>query len=604
MTSEQPGSTSRRASVPSAPGHASTAPISRRDLLRTTGSALLVSAVGSVAGCTASTPGSPSYCESVSPPSGLGNDLSIQEKYDSLDDETVDALGSPDGDGTVDNPGGTGERREFELGAIYWSQATGAHVVLKPSHPEGQLWSSWDEFGREQTLPESLRYPLSDQRRTRGGSGIIQYFQGGLVYWSPATGAVMARDLPLSPPLPVLFKHKFSRQGDDQRWYAVDRSIENLDVAGAKNAATSVYVPEGWSITVYDKTRFRGERIRIQGPQILPQLADYRRDVIPSPADDGTWSDAIASVKVGRRSEAARYHYCSDSWFDYGELTLRWAGVVNNGEGPSSGIFDHGPDGNLHVLVFDADQPYPGQQTSYPTARRHLVLTGPTEGKAEWDDGLEMSFRDGPLSLCRWRSADDAVTVFVYESDPDSVFTLREHNPLFFKRMTREETLASTRLYAGIDGCDRFPNPDNHCPTPDAAVLERAAANGAEDWLTRETDDEELGPDTPNMYLKLRTAPRAGRYHDRLKNSRWRYHQAFFEPRFGGYRLDWCRRRAEDCGTDAARAWAEGRFFNVDRIRFAEKDEDVGLTKIVGSGELCEAAGCDGFHRIALTINK
>lgn len=601
-TADRAGTGDRAGNGP--PGSAG---VTRRDVLRATGAAVAVGGIGSLAGCNGVTPGSAEYCEDVAPPAAPGNDLTIQEKYDSLSDEARDDLGSPDGDGDVSNPGGTGRRREFEHGAIYWSEATGAHVVLKPSHPDGHLWDEWEALGWEQPRPESLRYPLSDQRGTRDG-GVLQYFQGGLVYWSSDTGAIVVRDLPPNPPRPVLFRHKIARQGDKQRWYVVDRSIENLDVAGAKGEATSLYVPEGWSITVYDKTRFRGNLLRVQGLRIIPQLQDVLRARVGDLVELD-WSDAIASVRVGRRSDAARYHYCNDGRYPHGELTLRWAGVVNNGEGPTGGPTRHGPDGNLHVLVYDDDEPYPGRQTGYDEALRHVVLTGPTEGKAEWDDGLEQSFRNGPLSLFRWRSADDAVAVFVYESDPDSAFTDREHDPLFFRRVTRRGTLDDTALFSGIEGCSRFPNPDRHCPTPDADVVDRARDNGAEEWLSRETD-EELGPGVENMYVKLRTVPRAARYHDRLANSVWRYHETHLDPRYRGYPLDRCRRRAADCGLPAANAWARRRSIldstpDTDTFLFAdvvdvETAVDVGLTKIFASGELCEAAGCDGFQRITV----
>ncbi|PPK97766.1 SpoIID/LytB domain protein [Kineococcus xinjiangensis] len=66
----------------------------------------------------------------------------------------------------------------FERGSVYWSPASGAASV------RGAIRDKWGAMGWENSL---LRFPTSDEFGVRGGAG--QHFQGGSVYWSPATGA-------------------------------------------------------------------------------------------------------------------------------------------------------------------------------------------------------------------------------------------------------------------------------------------------------------------------------------------------------------------------------------------------------------------------------
>lgn len=94
---------------------------------------------------------------------------------------------------------------------------------------------------------------------------------------------------------------------------------------------------------------------------------------------------------------------------------------------------------------------------------------------------------------------------------------------------------------------------------------------------------------------------RADRYVDRESNTDWSHQQTFEEPMYEGYRLDWCRERGAECGKPAAEEWTNRLFLNSksSKVRF-EREENVGLTKIVGSGELCTSRGCDGFESIGI----
>ncbi|MGY1743503.1 MULTISPECIES: hypothetical protein [unclassified Blastococcus] len=67
---------------------------------------------------------------------------------------------------------------DLQRGSIYWSQATGAHVVA------GDVLTRWRQLGAQ---GGSLGYPTGDD--TVVGSGRSTAFSNGSIYWSAATGA-------------------------------------------------------------------------------------------------------------------------------------------------------------------------------------------------------------------------------------------------------------------------------------------------------------------------------------------------------------------------------------------------------------------------------
>jgi uncharacterized protein YkwD len=73
---------------------------------------------------------------------------------------------------------GGGYGQQFAGGSIYWSAATGAQVV------RGAIRDRWASLGWENSW---LGYPTGGEFTIR--DGFAQRFQGGLVYWSAATGA-------------------------------------------------------------------------------------------------------------------------------------------------------------------------------------------------------------------------------------------------------------------------------------------------------------------------------------------------------------------------------------------------------------------------------
>jgi len=79
-------------------------------------------------------------------------------------------------------PDGRGYYRHFRGGSIYWHPFTGAHEV------HGAIRGKWSSLGWERSF---LGYPTTDETAGRElqGQGRYNHFQGGSIYWHPATGA-------------------------------------------------------------------------------------------------------------------------------------------------------------------------------------------------------------------------------------------------------------------------------------------------------------------------------------------------------------------------------------------------------------------------------
>jgi uncharacterized protein with LGFP repeats len=88
-------------------------------------------------------------------------------------------LGYPLTDESI-TPDGVGRFNHFQGGSIYWTPSTGAHEV------HGLIRAKWANMGWERSF---LGYPLTDETTTPDGVGRFNHFQGGSVYWTPATGA-------------------------------------------------------------------------------------------------------------------------------------------------------------------------------------------------------------------------------------------------------------------------------------------------------------------------------------------------------------------------------------------------------------------------------
>jgi hypothetical protein len=110
----------------------------------------------------------------------------MREEWMSDIDVKYAALGGPGGflglatTGENIAPDGVGHYRHYQGGSIYWAPATGAHEV------HGDIRGKWASLGWERSF---LGYPITDETRTPDGGGRYNHFQGGSIYWTPGTGA-------------------------------------------------------------------------------------------------------------------------------------------------------------------------------------------------------------------------------------------------------------------------------------------------------------------------------------------------------------------------------------------------------------------------------
>lgn len=77
-------------------------------------------------------------------------------------------------------PDGVGRYNHFQGGSIYWKPATGANET------HGAIRDKWNTLGGEQGI---LGYPLTDETKTVDGIGRFNHFERGSIYWTPDTDA-------------------------------------------------------------------------------------------------------------------------------------------------------------------------------------------------------------------------------------------------------------------------------------------------------------------------------------------------------------------------------------------------------------------------------
>ncbi|WP_067484374.1 DUF2599 domain-containing protein [Actinomadura hibisca] len=102
----------------------------------------------------------------------------IRDKWGSLRWEEGQ-LGFPVGD-ELTNSDGQGKRQQFEGGTVYWhpTQSSGAHPIW------GRIGELWGQYGWE---GGQFGYPVTDEQRAPDEGGVRQYFNGGrtILTWSP-----------------------------------------------------------------------------------------------------------------------------------------------------------------------------------------------------------------------------------------------------------------------------------------------------------------------------------------------------------------------------------------------------------------------------------
>jgi uncharacterized protein with LGFP repeats len=101
----------------------------------------------------------------------------ILERYLSAGGPAV--LGPPISD-DAPTPDGRGAFVRFLHGDVYWSPATGSHLV------RGEILKAWLATGG---ATGGLGFPTTSDAKTTDGRGYVVRFQGADIYWSQATGA-------------------------------------------------------------------------------------------------------------------------------------------------------------------------------------------------------------------------------------------------------------------------------------------------------------------------------------------------------------------------------------------------------------------------------
>lgn len=71
----------------------------------------------------------------------------------------------------------------------------------------------------------------------------------------------------------------------------------------------------------------------------------------------------------------------------------------------------------------------------------------------------------------------------------------------------------------------------------------------------------------------------------------------FTSPKYKGVALDWCYTWASNCGRKPAREYCKAKGYPKGVFRFKKKD-NVGYTKIMRTGQICNSPGCDSFRYI------
>jgi uncharacterized protein with LGFP repeats len=92
-----------------------------------------------------------------------------------------------------------GQYARFQRGVIFWSPSSGAHRVL------GAIGGLWAATGAERGV---LGYPVSDELGTADGVGRFSRFQHGSIFWSPTTGTRV-----LLGPVEALWRRKGADTG-------------------------------------------------------------------------------------------------------------------------------------------------------------------------------------------------------------------------------------------------------------------------------------------------------------------------------------------------------------------------------------------------------
>jgi hypothetical protein len=104
----------------------------------------------------------------------------VASRYNETEPVNIRAFLGAAVDGEHATPTRPGSYQFFERGAIYYSAATGAHVIY------GAILEKWGQLGYENGV---LGFPTTDETGAPDGRGRFNHFEFGSIYWTPQTGA-------------------------------------------------------------------------------------------------------------------------------------------------------------------------------------------------------------------------------------------------------------------------------------------------------------------------------------------------------------------------------------------------------------------------------
>jgi hypothetical protein len=207
---------------------------------------------------------------------------------------------------------GTGRWRHYEGGWIYWTPATGAHAIY------GSIYAEWASLGYEASV---LGYPTTDETPTADGRGRYNRFQYGVIYWTPQTrahevhGSILAKWQEMGSEQSSL-GYPISDEGWGGTW--VGGSGGNWSrLSIFENGVITYLWSEGTSVVA-----FASDQIALfvdtyyRGQYVVKGVGSY-----PNPDAIGLPNDSISSILVGSKVQAT---LCQD--YDYGGICETFTG--------------------------------------------------------------------------------------------------------------------------------------------------------------------------------------------------------------------------------------------------------------------------------------
>jgi len=261
----------------------------------------------------------------------------IDDKYALLGGQ-AGFLGAPQGPELL-TPNGLGSYRHFNGGSIYWK-----HSLPVAFEVHGLIRAKWSSLGWENSF---LGFPLTDETSVAGGRGRANTFEGGVIAWTPNTGAhevhgaIVARWIALG------------REGGGLGFPLTDELV-TPDTRGRYNhfengsiywtpttGAHEVtgYIKDDWALAGWE-----------QGPVGYPTAPPSRMTPSTTPTDfqdfeHGSIYDWLGNSRtVLRSASVAALSGTIINWNNFG-------GVLPDGDRIAVSFNGHPPDGSINVTL-------------------------------------------------------------------------------------------------------------------------------------------------------------------------------------------------------------------------------------------------------------